>query len=131
MNKIKLLPLWDITMTKKAKWKSPKIKCNNCKDIIWSKYDGEFTVCKCYSENSQLVYGIMSTIDSKIPNVLYHKANNFGMKITTELGDAVLEALRKHIPNKGIFIDATPYYTRSAGLYSVVSQGVGGYESGE
>ena len=27
----------------------PKYKCKNCGDIIWSRSEGEFRTCKCYT----------------------------------------------------------------------------------
>lgn len=34
-------------MNLKNIWNPPKYKCRKCEDIIWSKYPGEFVMCKC------------------------------------------------------------------------------------
>jgi hypothetical protein len=108
---------------KQSKFKPIKIKCKNCKDIIWSKFDGDFTVCKCWEESSNKQNTMLIQLSEIIPG-LTESYNGLVSKkpimLPTKLGSEVISIIREYVPNKGIMIDQTSTYYRTAGAYIVV-----------
>lgn len=96
-------------------FKSPKIKCLNCKQIIYSKYSGEYVVCSCRIKANELESAIMATIEAYLPEL-------FEGQNVSKTSHLLRCALSKHL-NKGIMLDATPDYYRTSGEYELVEQG--------
>ena len=109
-------------MSKKKPFKSPKIKCNNCKDVIFSSYPGEWVCCKCWKESTELRDNLMNELQS-ITTRNFKKEEligNTSITVNTPLGNKVFDIILKYIPNNGIFINADEYMFRTSGSYKRV-----------
>jgi hypothetical protein len=109
-----------ISMTAKKKFRSPKIQCNNCKDIIFSRYPGEYVICKCRSKSNETEQQIYTKLMEYIPETMANDTE-YGKQESTE-GHLIRCALAS-VLNKGIMIDATEDYMRSSGSYTVIEEG--------
>lgn len=109
-------------------FKPPKIQCNNCKDIIFSKYSGEFVTCKCGVESDNLINETFEKIKNAVretflgewvesnPDRKWFMVNDIGHYVKCELTERL---------DTGVSIDSTPYYTRILGSqdYTVIDPG--------
>ena len=65
-----------------SKFEPEPLQCRKCKDIIWSRYEGEFVSCKCraisvdqtryysrYIGNPENFIEVTTNHDSVLPNI--------------------------------------------------------------
>ena len=99
------------------KFKSPKIQCNNCKEIISSTFEGHYVICKCNLESSKQMH--MAYIDIK-PLLQNQSQGRFESS-----DEHKLRCILHKYFGTGIMIDATMHYMRTAGDYTLIEEGNG------
>ncbi len=83
-----------------------KFKCKNCQDIIWSRYSGEFRVCKCWIETHEKVHQVTEKILNKLDAYIEVAFDDLQHCISCILMDEF---------GYGIAVDQTEHYIRQMG----------------
>ena len=83
---------------------SPKIQCNTCNDIIYSRYPGDFATCKCFRSSEEKVNEKLTAILARYPHLEedHSKKHEIGCKLADKY-------------STGVFLDATRGYYRIGG----------------
>lgn len=107
----------------KNKFVSPRLQCLNCKDIIWSHYEGHFNTCRCWEEATTKQREMFKKITKLIPDLEYEYTGRWSkdpLILPTDIGSSIKSIVCEYIVNKGIMIDAKNHYMRTSGKYELL-----------